>query len=160
MNNSVSNIIAPQALETKRGHSNPYFKKLQSFDSIVLQEDAYTDLKGHWNERYYGNNNPLVLEIGTGFGDFLIEHSISRQNQNFIGMDMRFKRSFKVVKKLMNFKLIIFAFYAIELNDWIKFLQVTNLIVFTSFFPTLGQRENIIRIGCFLKHFSIIASKF
>lgn len=46
----------------------------------------YKDYKGRFRD-YFGNDNPIYLEIGTGKGDFIIESSINNKDINYIGME-------------------------------------------------------------------------
>jgi len=84
----------------KYTHDNPYHDKLGVFDSFVLRDEAAESNVGHWKERIFQNSNPLEVEIGTGYGEFMMEYCQQNPNINFIGLDHRFKRSFSVAKKL------------------------------------------------------------
>lgn len=42
--------------------------------------------KGKWKD-YFGNNNPIYIEIGMGKGDFIIENAKRYPNINFIGIE-------------------------------------------------------------------------
>lgn len=46
----------------------------------------YKEFKGKFRD-YFGNDNPIYLEIGTGKGDFIIESSIRNKDINYIGME-------------------------------------------------------------------------
>ena len=46
----------------------------------------YKEFKGKFRD-YFGNDNPIYLEIGTGKGDFIIESSIRNKCINYIGME-------------------------------------------------------------------------
>lgn len=46
----------------------------------------YKEFKGKFRD-YFGNDNPIYLEIGTGKGDFIIESSIRNKGINYIGME-------------------------------------------------------------------------
>ena len=65
----------------------------------MRDEEAETNV-GKWNEHLFKNALPLEVEIGTGYGEFMMEYCQKNQHVNFIGLDHRFKRSFSVAKKL------------------------------------------------------------
>ena len=44
------------------------------------------DYYGRWNE-YFGNNNPIYIEIGMGKGKFIREHAKRYPDINFIGIE-------------------------------------------------------------------------
>ena len=46
----------------------------------------YKEFKGKFRD-YFGNDNPIYLEIGTGKGDFIIESSIRNKGINYSGME-------------------------------------------------------------------------
>jgi tRNA (guanine-N7-)-methyltransferase len=79
---------------------NPYSDKLNAYQDFVMQDNKCEDLKGQWKNLEFKNNHPLHVEIGSGYGDFMLNFCLEVTNVNFIGMDYRFKRSFQVAKKL------------------------------------------------------------
>lgn len=84
----------------KYKHTNPYHDKLAEFNEFVLRDNESELYRGLWNEQIFKNLNPIHLEIGSGYGQFM--HLYSQQNPqiNFVGLDFRFKRSFQLAKKL------------------------------------------------------------
>ncbi len=81
-------------------HDNPYHEKLKIFDEFVLRDKEGEELKDEWAKKCFGNESPLDVEIGTGYGHFMQDYSIDHPDRNFVGMDYRFKRSFNLAKKL------------------------------------------------------------
>lgn len=55
-------------------------------------------LKNKWNEKYFKNNNPIILELGCGKGEYTIELSRIFKNNNFIGIDIKGARMWKGAK--------------------------------------------------------------
>ncbi len=80
-------------------HDNPYHDKLKDFDGFVLRDEEAEAHKGKWSE-VFGNSQPLSVEIGTGYGEFMLEWCEKNPSDNFVGLDHRFKRSFHLAKKL------------------------------------------------------------
>lgn len=83
----------------KYTHDNPYHDRLETFDSFVLRDEEAETNVGKWNE-LFKNDKPIEVEIGTGYGEFMMEYCQKNPDVNFIGLDHRFKRSFSVAKKL------------------------------------------------------------
>lgn len=54
-------------------------------NSLYLVKDP-TLYKGKWKE-FFGNNNPIYIEIGMGKGKFIIDNAIHYPNINFIGIE-------------------------------------------------------------------------
>jgi tRNA (guanine-N7-)-methyltransferase len=81
-------------------HDNPYHDKLAAFDHFVLRDDEGEKQKSLWNKEVFQNSLPLWVEIGSGYGEFMMEFCEKHPELNFIGMDHRFKRSFQVARNL------------------------------------------------------------
>ena len=47
------------------------------------------DMKGHWREQYFHNDNPIVLELGCGKGEYTVGLGKLFPNMNFIGVDIK-----------------------------------------------------------------------
>ena len=51
---------------------------------VVLDGSAY---KGRWRE-FFGNDNPIYVELGMGKGRFIAQMSVNHPDINFIGVDI------------------------------------------------------------------------
>lgn len=49
-------------------------------------------LKGKWHAEQFKNNNPIVLELGCGRGEYTIGLAKNNPNKNFIGVDIKGNR--------------------------------------------------------------------
>ena len=47
------------------------------------------EVQGHWHEKYFKNNNPIVLELGCGKGEYTVELAKQHPDMNFIGVDIK-----------------------------------------------------------------------
>ena len=83
----------------KYTHDNPYHEKLKIFDSFVLRDDE-AEVHAHQWRKVFNNDRPIEVEIGTGYGEFMLSYCKDHPHLNFIGLDHRFKRSFSLAKKL------------------------------------------------------------
>lgn len=54
-----------------------------------IMQGANFDLKGHWQERYFGNHHPIVLELGCGKGEYAVNLARKFPEKNFIGIDIK-----------------------------------------------------------------------
>lgn len=90
------------------------YNKIKNAKEIIrksdyLVKDPYK-YKNKWND-FFGNNNPICLELGMGRGDFIINMAINYPNINFIGLELNSSQMVKAVDKLQkvqikNLKLI------------------------------------------------------
>lgn len=54
--------------------------------------------KGRWNEIVFNNNNPIVLELGCGKGEYTVGLAEIFPDKNFIGVDIKGARIWKGAK--------------------------------------------------------------
>ena len=47
------------------------------------------EMQGHWHEQYFHNQNPIVLELGCGKGEYTVELAKLYPDINFIGVDIK-----------------------------------------------------------------------
>ncbi len=81
-------------------HDNPYHEKLEEFSEFVLRDSEAEQHQGNWNKGVFKRPAPLYVEIGSGYGHFMLEFCQNNPDINFVGMDYRFKRTFNLAKKL------------------------------------------------------------
>ena len=55
-------------------------------------------VKGNWGVQMFGNNNPIVLELGCGKGDYTIALALRNPHINYIGVDIKGARLWKGAK--------------------------------------------------------------
>ena len=53
-----------------------------------LQRDGFA-LQGHWNQDFFKNPNPIVLELGCGRGEYTVGLARRYPDKNFIGVDIK-----------------------------------------------------------------------
>ncbi len=54
----------------------------------VLKEQGFA-MRGRWNEEFFHNNNPIVLELGCGKGEYAVGLARRYPDKNFIGVDIK-----------------------------------------------------------------------
>ena len=69
---------------------------IQPTTEEVLGKDH--PIKGHWHEKVFKNQNPIVLELGCGKGEYTIALSQRHPDKNFIGVDIKGARLWKGAK--------------------------------------------------------------
>ncbi|MES2138264.1 MAG: tRNA (guanosine(46)-N7)-methyltransferase TrmB [Bacteroidota bacterium] len=73
------------------------FAEVNSFDNCFFLsfEESRAEglpLKGNWNKNYFKNNNPIVLELGCGKGEYTVGLAQRYPDINFIGVDIKGNR--------------------------------------------------------------------
>lgn len=73
-------------------------------------------LKGRWREDYFHNNNPIVLELGCGKGDYTIAMARRNPNCNYIGIDRKGARLWRGCKDAIEGNMVNVAFLRINID--------------------------------------------
>ncbi len=55
-------------------------------------------IKGHWASGFFGNDNPIVVELGCGKGEYTIDLALRNPSINYIGVDIKGARLWKGAK--------------------------------------------------------------
>ena len=70
------------------------FADLDTYENVFqypysIMEEVTFDMRGHWHEQYFNNQNPIVLELGCGKGEYTVELARRYPDKNFIGVDIK-----------------------------------------------------------------------
>lgn len=57
-----------------------------------VADDIPFEMKGKWNEIFFKNNHPIVLELGCGRGEYTVGLGRRFPDKNFIGVDIKGSR--------------------------------------------------------------------
>ena len=52
-------------------------------------KDLYDKIKGNWKKTFFKNDNPIVLEVGCGKGEYTVGLAERFPDKNFIGSDIK-----------------------------------------------------------------------
>ena len=63
------------------------YKNVFEYTFKELQKNPFP-LKGKWGKEYFKNNNPIVLELGCGKGEYTVGLARYYSNKNYIGIDI------------------------------------------------------------------------
>ncbi len=70
------------------------FRDMETIDFVfqypfaVLEKEGFP-LRGKWHEEFFGNSNPIVLELGCGKGEYTVGLARRFPDRNFIGIDIK-----------------------------------------------------------------------
>ena len=99
------------------------FAELKTFpnvhDFLFTERENNFKLKGKWNKEYFKNNNPIVLELGCGKGEYSIGLAEKYPNKNFIGVDIKGARIWRGSKNAQEKNLQNVAF----LRTQVEFIE-------------------------------------
>lgn len=70
------------------------FADMETYENVFqypysVVSDVPFAMRGHWREQYFKNNNPIVLELGCGKGEYTVGLAKRYPQINFIGVDIK-----------------------------------------------------------------------
>ena len=94
------------------------FKNVFQYPYGVISEVPF-EMRVHWREQYFHNDNPIVLELGCGKGEYTVGLARVYPNINFIGVDIKGARIYTGAKQALEEGLDNVAFLrtSIEIID-------------------------------------------
>jgi tRNA (guanine-N7-)-methyltransferase len=111
------------------------FAENETFDNLfqlsyeqLYQEDFH--LKGKWSKEFFKNDNPIILELGCGKGEYTIGLARQKPDCNFIGVDIKGARLWRGLKTAheQNMKNVAFLRTRIELiNNYFSENEVSEI---------------------------------
>jgi tRNA (guanine-N7-)-methyltransferase len=78
------------------------FKENLTFNNLIQPGNTYPlkdhPLKGCWKKDFFKNDNPIVLELGCGRGEYTINLAEKYPQKNFLGIDFKGARLWRGAK--------------------------------------------------------------
>ena len=100
------------------------FKENETFKNVIqpTREEVVTNfyLKAKWHT-FFKNENPIIVELGCGKGEYTIAKARKNPNKNYIGIDIKGARFWRGAKTAIeeNLPNVAFVRTQIELVDFI-----------------------------------------
>ena len=100
----------------------------------VLQEKGF-EMKGKWNSLFFKNDNPIVLELGCGKGEYTVGLAKLYPNKNFIGVDIKGARMWTGAKQSLEAGMQNVAFLRTHIELITHFFAAGEVSEIWSTFP-------------------------
>ena len=66
------------------------YAKNMGTDILLQPQDArYENMKGNWHSNFFHNQNPIVLELACGKGEYTTGLATHFPERNYIGVDIK-----------------------------------------------------------------------
>lgn len=79
------------------------FSEMKTFPNVI--EPGFHEIfnknhkfKGKWKSSFFGNNQPLILELGCGKGEYTVNLAKHNPHSNYLGIDIKGARMWKGAK--------------------------------------------------------------
>ena len=96
------------------------FAEIDTF-SNVLQLDAGKPYQGKWATEFFKNNNPVVLELACGKGEYTVNLARMFPEKNFIGVDYKGNRIWRGAKDALEDAVANVAFLRIQIENLLDY---------------------------------------
>jgi len=98
-------------------------------------------LKGRWVSEVFGNDHPLVLELGCGKGEYTVGLARQYPERNFIGLDIKGARMWKGAKDAHENRIVNSAFLRTRIEMICSFFAKDEVDEIWITFPDPQQKE-------------------
>ena len=83
------------------------FADMETYENVFqypysVVEHVPFEMQGHWHDEYFHNQNPIVLELGCGKGEYTVELAKLYPDLNFIGVDIKGARMWTGATQALN----------------------------------------------------------
>jgi tRNA (guanine-N7-)-methyltransferase len=82
------------------------FAEMETFHNVfqcgareMVEDSPVVAMRGKWHTEYFHNNNPIVLELGCGRGEYTVGLATRYPNKNYIGIDIKGARMWAGAKQ-------------------------------------------------------------
>lgn len=99
-----------------RRKTHRFLENAESSNVIEVGKSLYKTIRGRWRQDYFVNDNPIVLELACGKGEYTIGLAQAYPDTNFIGIDIKGDRIARGAKAAQLLGLANVAFLRTDIN--------------------------------------------
>lgn len=106
------------------------FAEMETFPNVIQCSAGETpdlnvphSIAGNWNSTFFHNNNPIVLELGCGRGEYTVGLAQMFPYRNFIGIDIKGARIWAGAKQAIQLKLSNVGFLRTNIEFLTRFFS-------------------------------------
>ncbi len=140
------------------------FAEINSFSNVIQPPSPFDlthfELRGKWNESFFGNTSPIVLEIGCGKGEYTIGLARAYPKVNFIGIDIKGDRIWNGARQALDEGLQNVAFLRIQAESIANYFDQNEVdgiwLTFPDPQPRKTRQRKRLSSPTFLHRYSLI----
>ncbi|GAB3956185.1 tRNA (guanosine(46)-N7)-methyltransferase TrmB [Spirosoma harenae] len=99
-----------------RRKTHRFLQNAESLNVIEVGKPLYKTIRGKWRTDYFNNDNPIVLELACGKGEYTVGLAQAFPNTNFIGVDIKGDRIARGSQAAQKLGLANVAFLRTDIN--------------------------------------------
>lgn len=139
--------------------------KLRRYSEIIAFENVHEledgkDFKGCWSKNQFKNDNPLVLELACGKGEYTVNMAKLFPDKNFVGIDYKGNRIWRGAKTAIEENIPNVAFLRIQIEhilDYFAESEVSEIwITFPDPQPQISREKKRLTHPRFLDTYKVI----
>ncbi|MCW2261969.1 MULTISPECIES: tRNA (guanosine(46)-N7)-methyltransferase TrmB [Sphingobacterium] len=110
------------------------FAEIGTFDNVV-ELDAGKALKGQWAKTHFKNDNPIVVELACGKGEYTVNLAKLFPEKNFIGVDYKGNRIWRGAKTAIEEGITNVGFLRIQIETILEYFAENEVSEIWITFP-------------------------
>ena len=133
------------------------FAEVETFANVLQLEEG-KPLKGQWSKEHFKNNNPVVLELACGKGEYTVNLAQLFPGKNFIGVDYKGNRIWRGAKTALEEGVDNVAFLRIQIENLLDYFAKGEIdeiwITFPDPQPQLSREKKRLTSPRFLEKYT------
>lgn len=135
------------------------FAEVATFSNVV-QLDAGVPYKGNWAKDFFKNDNPVVLELACGKGEYTVNLARLFPSKNFIGIDYKGNRIWRGAKDALEESVTNVGFLRIQIETILDYFAPGEIdeiwITFPDPQPQISREKKRLTSPRFLEKYKIL----
>ncbi|WP_113660775.1 tRNA (guanosine(46)-N7)-methyltransferase TrmB [Pedobacter nanyangensis] len=135
------------------------FAEINTFPN-VYQLEAGKVLKGKWAKDHFKNNQPVILELACGKGEYAVNLAKLFPEKNFIGVDLKGNRIWRGAKTGVEEGIGNLAFLRIQIEDLLDYFGEKEIdeiwITFADPQPQISRERKRLTSPFFLAKYKVL----
>jgi tRNA (guanine-N7-)-methyltransferase len=117
------------------------FAEIDTFPNVYQMEEGKV-LKGNWGKDHFKNDNPIVLELACGKGEYALNLARMFPQKNFIGIDLKGNRIWRGARTGVDEGIANLAFLRIQIEDITEYFGTDEVEEIWITFPDPQPQES------------------
>ncbi|MHA4893868.1 tRNA (guanosine(46)-N7)-methyltransferase TrmB [Pedobacter sp. PWIIR3] len=117
------------------------FAEIDTFSNVYQMEEGKV-LKGKWASQHFNNDNPIILELACGKGEYALNLARMFPQKNFIGIDLKGNRIWRGARTGIDEGIANLAFLRIQIEDIVDYFDKNEVGEIWITFPDPQPQES------------------